>query len=244
MQTFKTNRILKIIKPIVEVNELKFLKNNVSCFSSEGMIYPLKKPSSSIGIDLLITVSSKHSAYLLKKISTALRPFISSHANVLVKHYYYQNEIKEFYKYRNEGYLDDAIEACLCQIEITADVIEEFRTNKINNEELIEKFEEANVELAKNIEGDDSISNIMRNHYQDGLKSIEELKNKKPTEWEYYSGPVHTGYKQLCIIYEKMGKYQDVIELAERAKLEKWNDDWDKRIEKNTIKMNKSKNKK
>jgi len=42
----------------------------------------------------------------------------------------------------------------------------------------------------------------------------------------------HTGYKQLCIIREKQGNWQEVIRLAEQAKSEGWVGDWDKRIEK------------
>jgi hypothetical protein len=44
-------------------------------------------------------------------------------------------------------------------------------------------------------------------------------------------GAEHTGFKQLCIIYAKQAKYQEVIQLSERAKSEGWVGDWDKRIE-------------
>lgn len=244
LQTFKSTKILKLLKNVIDKKEIKFIKNNVTYYSSEGMIYPLKKSNSDFIIDSLITASSKHSAGLLKTISTVLRPFVDSNANIIVQHYYYLNEIKEFYKHRNEGYLDDAIEACLCQIEIAPDFMEEFRTGKIKNEEEIKKREEINKKLSENIQGDDPASNVMRRYYNDGLKDIERLKNKKPIDLENNKTPVHTGYKQLCIIYEKMGRYKDVIELAERAKAEKWNEDWDKRIEKNKIKMRKSQFKK
>jgi hypothetical protein len=42
----------------------------------------------------------------------------------------------------------------------------------------------------------------------------------------------HTGYKQLCIIRENQENYKEVIRLAEQAKAEGWEGDWDKRIEK------------
>jgi len=42
---------------------------------------------------------------------------------------------------------------------------------------------------------------------------------------------MHTGYKQLCIIREKQGNWQEVIRLAKQAKSEGWAGDWDKRID-------------
>lgn len=54
--------------------------------------------------------------------------------------------------------------------------------------------------------------------------------------------PVHEGYDQLCIIYEKQGKFQDVIRIAEQAKQQGWNGDyvghWDDRIERCKQKLN------
>ncbi len=43
--------------------------------------------------------------------------------------------------------------------------------------------------------------------------------------------PFHEGYVQLCIILDKQGKYEEAIALAQKAKSEGWNEDWDKRIE-------------
>jgi hypothetical protein len=48
--------------------------------------------------------------------------------------------------------------------------------------------------------------------------------------------PSHAGYKQLCIILEKQKKYDEVIRLANEAKMQGWTGDWDKRIEKCTKK--------
>ncbi len=233
MQRFSVNDIMKDLKNILSKDELDFLSNNVSYFSSNGMIYPLKsKKDEKINLDTFITSASKHSADLLKRISKVLRNYISNKANILTKHYYYQVEIKEFYKFRDKGYLEDAIDACKEQIKIAKEMIEEFRTEKLLNEELIIQLENANKEIEKSITGNDSISNMMKSHYEEGIRNINELKNKKPKSWEEYTGPVHVGYKQLCIIYEKLGKYNEAIELAEKAKSEKWSEDWDKRIEK------------
>jgi len=48
--------------------------------------------------------------------------------------------------------------------------------------------------------------------------------------------PIHLGYKQLCIIHEKKGNWQEVIRLAEEAKANGWHDGtaggWDRRIRK------------
>ena len=44
--------------------------------------------------------------------------------------------------------------------------------------------------------------------------------------------PEHIGYKQLCIIEEKKGNFEEVLKLATQAKNEGWSGDWDKRIEK------------
>lgn len=49
--------------------------------------------------------------------------------------------------------------------------------------------------------------------------------------------PAHTGYKQLCIIYQKEGKYREVIQLAEQALQQGWNGDWEKRAEKAGAKL-------
>jgi len=44
--------------------------------------------------------------------------------------------------------------------------------------------------------------------------------------------PTHAGFKQLCIIREKQGNYEEVIKLAKTAEEHGWSGDWLKRIEK------------
>lgn len=51
--------------------------------------------------------------------------------------------------------------------------------------------------------------------------------------------PAHAGYRQLRIILEKQGKFDESIELCEQAKARGWTDDWDKQIE--TLKKKKAK---
>jgi tetratricopeptide (TPR) repeat protein len=54
-------------------------------------------------------------------------------------------------------------------------------------------------------------------------------------------GASHPGYEQLAIILHKQGKYEDVIKLCKQAKSEKWNGDWDSRIERAKKKLDKQK---
>ncbi len=42
--------------------------------------------------------------------------------------------------------------------------------------------------------------------------------------------PTHTGYEQLAIILEKQEKYQEVVDLCNRALEQWWWCDWEKRI--------------
>ena len=54
--------------------------------------------------------------------------------------------------------------------------------------------------------------------------------------------PVHEGYDQLCIIYERQGKFEDAIKIAEQAKKQGWNGEyaghWDDRIARCRKKLN------
>ncbi|MFD1426205.1 tetratricopeptide (TPR) repeat protein [Kroppenstedtia sanguinis] len=43
--------------------------------------------------------------------------------------------------------------------------------------------------------------------------------------------PQHYGYKQLAIIHEKQGHFQDAIRLCKQALEEGWKGDWEKRIQ-------------
>lgn len=51
--------------------------------------------------------------------------------------------------------------------------------------------------------------------------------------------PVHEGYSQLCIILEKQGKFDEAIKYIKQAKVQGWNEDWDKRITRCQKKMEK-----
>lgn len=61
------------------------------------------------------------------------------------------------------------------------------------------------------------------------------LHQKEPA----FSFPAHAGYRQLCIIFEKEGRFEDARQLCFDAKLNGWNGDWDNRIERLTKKLEK-----
>jgi tetratricopeptide (TPR) repeat protein len=42
--------------------------------------------------------------------------------------------------------------------------------------------------------------------------------------------PNHLGFKQLAIILEKRGEYEEAIEVVKQARSQGWNGDWEKRI--------------
>lgn len=50
---------------------------------------------------------------------------------------------------------------------------------------------------------------------------------------QQYGGdlPAHKGFYQLAIVLEKQKRYSEAIALCEKAKLQGWASDWDKRIE-------------
>lgn len=50
-------------------------------------------------------------------------------------------------------------------------------------------------------------------------------------EYPWQALPAHQGYRQLRIILEKQGKYDEAIKLCEQAKMQGWADDWDKMID-------------
>ncbi len=53
--------------------------------------------------------------------------------------------------------------------------------------------------------------------------------------------PSHVGYTQLTIIYDKQGRYDEAIQIAQQAKKQEWNGDWDARIQRYEKKKTKSK---
>lgn len=66
-------------------------------------------------------------------------------------------------------------------------------------------------------------------------------KAKKCFKSEYKNSPLpsHPGYEQLCIIYEKEGKFEEAFALAQNAEKEGWNGDWEGRMKRLEKKMKK-----
>jgi len=64
---------------------------------------------------------------------------------------------------------------------------------------------------------------------------------KKAFKKEYRNSPLpaHRGYKQLSIILEKIGCYQEAIKLLKQADIQGWAGDWSNRIERCNKKMKK-----
>lgn len=58
---------------------------------------------------------------------------------------------------------------------------------------------------------------------------------------EYKDAPLpsHKGYQQLAIILEKQGKFNETIELCQKAEKQGWAGDWEKRIERCRKKIDK-----
>jgi len=61
-------------------------------------------------------------------------------------------------------------------------------------------------------------------------------------EYPWQALPAHAGYRQLRIILEKQGKFDEAIQLCEQAKAQGWADNWNKQIE--TLNKKKAKVKK
>ena len=51
------------------------------------------------------------------------------------------------------------------------------------------------------------------------------------SEYPEQALPEHTGYKQLAIIREKQGNFEEAIELSTSASKQSWAGDWEKRIQ-------------
>jgi len=99
--------------------------------------------------------------------------------NVLDLHFFYQNELEVYYRFRkiDDFALDRAISACQKQISIS------------------EESKEAFVK-----------------EYPDSIL------------------PTHRGYEQLIIVYTKKGQIEKAIQLVQKAMLQWWNWDWEKKL--------------
>jgi hypothetical protein len=112
--------------------------------------------------------------------------------------------IRTFYKFREkEEIMDFVIMCCKKQIELSEKAAISFRTEDRNYNEMPEDMKPY--------------------FYEDHLKELERIKIAPL--------PSHVGYKQLAIIEEKRGNYEEAIRISMEANKTGWNDDWQGRIE-------------
>jgi hypothetical protein len=140
----------------------------------------------------------------------------SIHKNPIIKkHFDCIEVIQKNYARRNENgdFLKKAIDACKEQIDISAETAYWlYAENDYKRKQIEQEYGMTPIE-----------------HWRK-IRTEREL----PIDEEYdpCGMPEHTGYKQLCIICEKQGFWDEIINIAEQAKEEGWHGDWDKRIEK------------
>jgi DNA invertase Pin-like site-specific DNA recombinase len=76
-----------------------------------------------------------------------------------------------------------------------------------------------------------SISDKVKSAFEEQERNQEKV--RKQNGWDEVASrglPSHVGYKQLAIILEKRGQFDEAIKVAKQAKSQGWNGDWDKRI--------------
>lgn len=126
------------------------------------------------------------------KIFEKIESLIQPNTNIIDLHFFYQQRLELYYKYRDiyPNALNIAIDTCKKQIEISEKVSLAFKK-------------------------------------------------------EYKNAPLprHKGYEQLAKIEEKNKRYDVVITLCQKALYQKWNGDWQKRIDRNNNKLLKTNNK-
>jgi hypothetical protein len=144
---------------------------------------------------------------------------------IIRKHIECSELVRFSYANRNEGidFLKEAVKACKKQISISAEAAywiyaeNEYRRERIEREY-----------------GMSPIEHFRKIRAERGLPPPED-------GYDPCGMPEHLGYKQLCIICEKQGFWDEIINIAEQAKEEGWRGDWDKRIAKAKKKLEQGK---
>jgi hypothetical protein len=141
--------------------------------------------------------------------------FSSRNNLILKKHFDCIEDIRENYARRKDGvdFLKKAVNACKEQIDISAEAAYWlYAEGDFERKQIEQEYGMTPIEHWRKIRAESGLP-IDEEHDPCGM-------------------PEHTGYKQLCIICEKQGFWDEVINIAEQAKEEGWRGDWDKRIEK------------
>jgi hypothetical protein len=135
---------------------------------------------------------------------------------ILKKEFDYSELVRSSYADRNKGidFLKKAVEACKKQISISAEVAYwMYAKNEFSRKQIEQEY------------GMSPIEHFRKIRAESGLPPPED-------GYDPCGMPIHLGYKQLCIICEKQGFFDEVINIAEQAKEEGWRGDWDSRIKK------------
>jgi hypothetical protein len=164
----------------------------------------------------------------------------SEDLNTAERHYFYKHKINAFYIRRDEKpeYLELAIKACEDQIAMSKKVAEEFLEEK---RFILKSEDEVMDDYKKLLRGIDVYAKYDGMELPEGFdphihKGPEFIKIIK-----HDTLPEHYGFKQLCIIRETQGNYEEVIRLATRAKEEGWTGNWDRLIAKAQKKLGQGK---
>jgi len=236
LERYRASQLFCYLKHYLSKPELKFIAENLTVYlhSEREDKYPLINKEDDLIVyavpSVFCVTAAKHSLNLLRKVSIQMDKFVSNKFDIISKHFYFDNQIGFYYSFRNEGGLEDSINYCLKQIELSKDAIHEFRTKKIENSRLIKSYKDNIDDILSDTHKSKSADSLMKKYIKDYREWILELENFVPPPEKEYIGPEHTGFKRICIIYEKQGKYEEAIKYAEMAKNDHWGGTWDKRI--------------
>lgn len=131
--------------------------------------------------------------------------------NILTAHFFYQAKCQVNYRWReiDDFALQRAIDACRSQIAIAPQAAEAFVPSQAKPVVVVDWLNDSEAEIQR------KARMISEGHATTGgLDSL----------------PSHYGFKQLSIILQKRGDFNDALAVCREAKGQGWDGDWDKRI--------------
>jgi tetratricopeptide (TPR) repeat protein len=134
-------------------------------------------------------------------------------ADILTAHFLHQIECEVFYRWRDldDFALERAIDACHKQIALAPKAADEFKDEGEKQVVNIDFLADSEAEIQRKV------------------RLIE--KGEATTDVGVFDTlPSHYGFKQLAIILQKRGDFNQALSLCEQAKAQGWKGDWDKRI--------------
>ena len=134
--------------------------------------------------------------------------------DILTAHFFYQAKCQVNYRWReiDDFALQRAIDACRSQIAIAPQAAEAFVPSQAKPVVVVDWLNDSEAEIqrkARLISEGHATSELYG-----GLESL----------------PSHHGFKQLAIILQKRGDFDDALAFCREAKAQGWNGDWEKRI--------------